>query len=382
MNGEWQRCKVEGSEKLNGSYKAYLDGKPNGIINNFKTGESEKWVYSAQSKQFSNPEMTKAEIQVKQEKRDLERDEKAKRVAFQATKTIHSLKKASPDNPYLQKKRVLSYGLKESKNGNLIVPATDIEGNIKTFQTIAKNGSKYYLKDGEKAGSMHIIDPQNVINKEPVIIAEGYATGATLHESTNKPVIVAFDSYNLKNVAEAVREKYPEKPIIIASDNDAYTIDPKYHKDYPDISKEPSNSPKWLELSNDRKLLNVGIIKANEASKAVNGALMIPRFDPPKLETSNTKIKDTSKEGLTKTELEKFSSQKLTDFNDLAIQIDLRYNNGENVSVYSEIEKYFDKALTEAKSLIKRPDESSRVIMGKTADNREVVIAKTRRVSL
>ncbi|MFC7556311.1 hypothetical protein ACFQU7_34900 [Pseudoroseomonas wenyumeiae] len=37
----------------------------------------------------------------------------------------------------------------------------------------------------------------------PLLVAEGYATGATLHEATRLPVVVAFNAGNLAAAAEA-----------------------------------------------------------------------------------------------------------------------------------------------------------------------------------
>ena len=41
------------------------------------------------------------------------------------------------------------------------------------------------------------------------LIAEGYATAASLHEATGLPVIVAFDAGNLLPVAQAIHKRYP-----------------------------------------------------------------------------------------------------------------------------------------------------------------------------
>ena len=54
----------------------------------------------------------------------------------------------------------------------------------------------------------------------PLLVAEGYATGATLHEATGLPVAVAFNAGNLEAVAKAYRAADPSRPIIIAGDND------------------------------------------------------------------------------------------------------------------------------------------------------------------
>lgn len=94
---------------------------------------------------------------------------------------------------------------------------------------------------------------EKLANAPVIIIAEGYATAATIKEACELPAVVsAFDSGNLKAVAKELNKKYPHKPIILAADDD-----------------------KYLELS---KGINPGKEKASEAAEAVNGFIVLPTF--------------------------------------------------------------------------------------------------------
>jgi putative DNA primase/helicase len=53
-----------------------------------------------------------------------------------------------------------------------------------------------------------------------VVIAEGYATAATIAQHAKVPAIAAFDSGNLLAVATSIRERCKDKQIIIAGDDD------------------------------------------------------------------------------------------------------------------------------------------------------------------
>jgi len=53
-----------------------------------------------------------------------------------------------------------------------------------------------------------------------ILIAEGFATAASLHEATGHQVFIAFDAGNLVNVAKIIRAKNPDAEIIICGDND------------------------------------------------------------------------------------------------------------------------------------------------------------------
>jgi putative DNA primase/helicase len=91
--------------------------------------------------------------------------------------------------------------------------------------------------------------------KSPIlVISEGYATAATLSQILGFATLAAFDSGNVVPVAKALHEKYPEKHILIAGDDD-----------------------KHLELTQG---INPGRAKAEEAARAVAGKVMLPIFAP------------------------------------------------------------------------------------------------------
>ncbi len=54
----------------------------------------------------------------------------------------------------------------------------------------------------------------------PLLICEGWATGASLHMATGHTVIAAMDAGNLLPVAEALRARFPEADLVLVADND------------------------------------------------------------------------------------------------------------------------------------------------------------------
>jgi putative DNA primase/helicase len=83
-------------------------------------------------------------------------------------------------------------------------------------------------------------------------------TAAKLHEATGLPVIVAFTAGNLEAVARSLHERYPDKRLVVAGDNDHH--------------KERETGP------DGRSRRNVGREKAEQAAVAVGGFALIPRF--------------------------------------------------------------------------------------------------------
>ena len=147
------------------------------------------------------------------------------------------------NHPYLTKKQIKPYIARQYK-GSLVIPLFDIDGIIQSLQFINQNGEKRFLKDGKKAGFFCMLEGQD----SELIICEGFATASSIREATGATVIVAFDSGNLKPVAEKIRKKYSEKTIIIAGDDDKTNSD------------------------------NVGRKKATQACLACNGKIAFPIF--------------------------------------------------------------------------------------------------------
>lgn len=104
------------------------------------------------------------------------------------------------------------------QRGNLVIPQTNAQGEIRAFETIAYNSKKYALKDAEKKSMMTALG--SLEDGKPIIMAEGYATGATLHENTGQSVVVAFGKNGLMDIAKELRSQYPNSKIYIGADND------------------------------------------------------------------------------------------------------------------------------------------------------------------
>lgn len=204
------------------------------------------------------------------ERKQAEADERARRgaAAKLANEIWNEAAPAGDDHPYLTRKGVRAYGLRIGRwprysrdsgeqtgwdEGSLLIPCMDARGRITSLEGILQNGTKLYLRDGAKAGRFHIIgNPPEAGGV--VAIVEGYATGASVHEATGWCVVVAFDASGLVAVAEAVREAMPGAIIVIAGDNDLWTVNGK---------GEP-----W----------NPGEEAGKRAAAAVNGRLVLPKF--------------------------------------------------------------------------------------------------------
>lgn len=140
---------------------------------------------------------------------------------------------ASPtgESPYLVRKSVQPYGVRYGAGGWLYVPVRDAAGTLWNVQRIspdkpASGPDKLFLKGGRKSGLWHVCGAvaDDAHGPAVVLIAEGYATAASLHEATGHPVAVAFDAGNLGHVAKALRNQYPAALLVLCGDDDAHTF--------------------------------------------------------------------------------------------------------------------------------------------------------------
>lgn len=166
--------------------------------------------------------------------------------------------KPEGQSPYLVQKGVGGFGVRYGQDGWLLIPVRDAKGMLWNVQRIAPakpaNGgpSKLFLKGGRKSGLWHTLG--SVEGAGVVLVAEGYATAASLHMATGWPALVAFDAGNLLHVAKAARELAPSARVVVCGDDDAAT--------------------------QARTGRNAGRAKAEAAAKAVQGVAVFPSALP------------------------------------------------------------------------------------------------------
>ncbi len=307
MDGQKQRIRVEGdkgSEK-SGFYVSHLDGRPAGYIKNNRTSEELRWKAKGYSLSPEQKAKLHANAAIKQQERRAIETERHNNISKSITDLLKVAPFADRDHPYLLEKQIRSENLlqvpqdanklpgdslikigqdwNESKQfreqypdhivltaGDLLIPAQDVNNKTWTVQTINSTGSKMFAAGGKKESHFVVTGGlEGGVNalkdSAAIVIAEGYATADTLSQVLKYPTVAAFDSGNLKSVAEQLHQKFPDKAIIIAGDDDI------------------------------KNKTNVGREKAADAAEAVGGIAIFPTFAP--------------KEQL---------QQGLSDFNDLA----------------------------------------------------------------
>jgi len=196
-----------------------------------------------------------------------DRQAKQARAAELARQVLEAAPPADPSHPYLARKRIrppktlrrmpveelrrrIGYHPKaggEALEGDVLVaPVGDWDG-LTSLEMIDVNGHKAALAGGRKAGCWWAAQPMPE-TCDRLLIGEGVATVLSACEATGWPGVAALSCGNLKAVARAMRQRYPEARIVILAD------------------------------------LGNGQAKAGEAARAIGGVLAVPDFGPERPE--------------------------------------------------------------------------------------------------
>lgn len=134
---------------------------------------------------------------------------------------------AHPDHPYLKRKGIQTHGVRTTGDGRLMVPLYDADGTLATLQYIDDQGGKLYHPGGQTGGKFWMVGSLD----EPgtLFVAEGFATAATIHETTDRPVVMAYSASNLVPVTGTLREMYgATQDIVIVADHDQSGVGQRY----------------------------------------------------------------------------------------------------------------------------------------------------------
>lgn len=156
------------------------------------------------------------------------------------------------EGAYLTRKGVQAYGLRFTSDDRVLVPLRDERSELRNVQTINASGEKRFLPGGRKSGLWHWCGTPE--GAPVLIVCEGYATAASVHQATGRPAAVAFDAGNLLPVAKALRKLHPAVLLVLCGDDD--------------------------QATEARTGTNPGRLKATAAARAVRGLAVFPSLLP------------------------------------------------------------------------------------------------------
>jgi len=223
---------------------------------------------------------------------EAQRRREAERAAARA-RTMWEKCLSTGESPYLIEKGVQAHGARFTSTGTLVVPMHDEHAQVRGLQFIGpevkkkrEDTNKQYWPFGlAKQGLFLLTGAPSWI----VLLTEGYATAASLHEATTYPTAAAFDAGNLLAVAKKLHRQYPRARILVCADDDFLARCPNQTcgtLDLVSLGKCPVCGTAYTHG-------NTGVEQAQAAALAVGGGWIAPVFSTDR------------------------GKKKITDFNDL-----------------------------------------------------------------
>lgn len=219
-NGKLQRFKSAGDHERNSWYvlfPASRNAPTAGAFGCWKRGFKETWCEKRRESLTDTEWRTIREgwklADDERQRTEAERHAKARKIAnwilsrSRPARTLHR---------YLTRKGVKVFGDVREYRGALVLPLRDLDGELQSLQFIGTDGSKKFLTGGKIAGCFFTLADKQ---ESPLVICEGYATGASIHEATGYDIACAMNCGNLLAVSKAIREKFPAREIIVCADS-------------------------------------------------------------------------------------------------------------------------------------------------------------------
>ena len=243
-DGRIHRFKPASDKERNGWYVFHAGPPAAGAFGCWKRGLRETWC--AGKGNLSQAEWCEVRRCWQESERERERTEsEARDKARKTAEWILARANLVTQHLYVASKGVRVFGELRQWKTALVLPLRDWEGKLHSIQFIGADGAKRFLFGGRVAGCFFTLADKP---ESPLVICEGYATGASIFEATAFAVVCAMNCGNLLAASKALREKFPSREIILAADNDV-----------------------WKDGNRGRE-------KAMEAAKAIRAKLALPEF--------------------------------------------------------------------------------------------------------
>jgi len=216
----------DGVKKDTGYYQWYPNrdtGTPYGSAHDWSSSSQDALIGKWNGKGVPAAPQTKAEKEAGDratEQAKIAQAEEDKKNIAASNAEWDSSPEADSNHPYLIKKQVGSHGLRQDKDGRLVVPVCKSTKEIVGLQYIYPNGKKMIRRGTKKKGNYFVLGAHLVKAAKKINYAEGFSTGASYHQDMNEPVVVCFDAGNLDSVGDKFSDLFPEAMHIFIADFD------------------------------------------------------------------------------------------------------------------------------------------------------------------
>lgn len=224
IDGKWHNIPTQDGSPGNKSF-GYIafqnkDGSIGGKIKNYYVqDEGESFIFTEKNNTSLTPHTAARTRQQRAQDQQQQAAEHA-RASGKAQYVYAILPPAPAEHPYLARKQIEPHMAKVNQSGQLVIPMINAEGKIQSLEFIGDNGFKKIMPGSKAAGAFTPLGFPRNHSPQQILIAEGFATAASLYESTGIPTIHARGKGNMLAVTEIMQMRHSTAQIIIAADND------------------------------------------------------------------------------------------------------------------------------------------------------------------
>lgn len=223
VDGNIHRFALDGDRenKKDGWYVFFDDGRfAGGAFGTWKDQDkSFKWSsHSESGLSEQDRQLYRQHVEAMERVRKSEQERIQKECADWCRKAWEGGTPADHNHAYLVRKNVKPYGVRSYKD-SVMIPVMAFDGSITGMQFIKPDGTKTFKTGTRKDGGFFYIGDGK---GDTVVMCEGFATGASIHEATGLDVMVCFDCANMVKTARKLKGQ-SDKRFIVAGDNDHAT---------------------------------------------------------------------------------------------------------------------------------------------------------------
>lgn len=218
---DWQRypCPESRESKTSARYLAHSDGVP---VLKFQCMRCEiKQNFAYKNDTFKLTPLQRYSMQLESEKH------RASQASLQAAnrskalieiQTIWDSSKPCLQHEYFKRKQITvteADGLRLDNQNRIRCPLRNINGDLISIQTIPVKGKKLFHKNTSVGEGFHVLGAIEAHSE--IFFAEGIATGLTLKEIVQRPVIVCYGK-RFDSIAPIIAKAYPDKRFVFCCD--------------------------------------------------------------------------------------------------------------------------------------------------------------------
>ena len=154
------------------------------------------------------------EAKLRKEKRNIQLRKQFQDIANTTDK--EGLELANPKHPYLRKRQIKPFGIKQ-KGSHLMIPLQDTSGKVWSNLAIDTKGQQRIPRGAKKDEVFYPLSPLS--KSKPVLVARGFEEAASIQAcTTNVTVVAVFKGADLVATALSISKHYDNKEVFLIGD--------------------------------------------------------------------------------------------------------------------------------------------------------------------